>query len=69
MRPTLANGLERLPTMLVWGAQDNIVPVAAAEEYHRRIPNSRLEIIQNCGHHPELEAREQFVSLVQGFLN
>ncbi len=24
--------------MLVWGAQDNIVPVAAAEEYHRRIP-------------------------------
>ena len=54
--------------MLVWGAQDNIVPVAAAEEYHRRIPNSRLEIIQNCGHHPELEATDQFVNLVEGFL-
>ena len=54
--------------MLVWGAQDNIVAVSAAEEYHRRIPNSRLEIIQNCGHHPELEATDQFVGLVEGFL-
>ena len=42
--------------------------MAAGEEYHRRIPGSRLEIIQNCGHHPELEATDQFVSLVEDFL-
>ena len=60
--------LERLPTLLIWGAEDRIVPAAAGEEYHRRIPGSRLEIIENCGHHPELEATEQFVSLVEGFL-
>lgn len=60
--------LERIPTLLIWGAQDPIVPVSAAHEYHRRIPNSRLELIPNCGHHPELEATEQFVALVESFL-
>lgn len=44
-----------------------LVPVAAAKEYHRRIPNGRLQIVQNCGHHPELEATHQFVGLVEGF--
>lgn len=55
--------------MLIWGAQDAIVPVAAAEKYHRRILNSRLEVIDNCGHHPELEPTDQFVALVEGFLS
>ncbi|MXZ90806.1 MAG: alpha/beta hydrolase [Chloroflexi bacterium] len=60
--------LERLPTLLVWGAQDRIVPVSAGEEYQRRIPGSRLEVIDQCGHHPELEATERFVEVVEGFL-
>ena len=60
------DGPQRLPTPLVCGAQDNIVPVSAGEEYHRRIPGSRLEIIQNCGHRSELESTDQFVSLVGG---
>ena len=46
--------LERVPTLLIWGQQDRIVPVSAGEEYQRRIPGSRLEVIDNCGHHPEL---------------
>jgi pimeloyl-ACP methyl ester carboxylesterase len=60
--------LERIPTLLVWGAQDAIVPVSAGQEYHRRIPGSRLEVIENCGHHPELEATDRFVRLVEEFL-
>ena len=36
--------------------------------HHRRIPGSRLEIIENCGHHPELEATDRFVRLVEDFL-
>lgn len=37
-------------------------------EYPRRLPGSRREAIENCGRHPELEATEQFVALVEGFL-
>ncbi len=44
------------------------MPVSAGREYHRRIPGSRLEVIDNCGHHPELEATDRFVELVEGFL-
>ena len=54
------------PTLLVWGEQDAIVPASTGQEYHRRIPGSRLEIIENCGHHPELEATDRFVRLVEG---
>lgn len=61
--------LERLPTLIIWGADDAIVPVSAGQEYHRNIPGSRLEIIPNCGHHPELEATDRFVALVEDFLN
>ena len=60
--------LERIPTLLIWGQQDRIVPVGAGEEYQRRIPGSRLEVIDNCGHHPELEATDRFIELVEGFL-
>ena len=60
--------LERTPTLLIWGEQDRIVPLSAGREYQRRIPGSRLEVIENCGHHPELEATEEFVGLVEGFL-
>ena len=45
-----------------------LVPVSAGQEYYRRIPGSRLEIIENCGHHPGLEATDRFVSLVEEFL-
>ena len=60
--------LERTPTLIVWGEEDAIVPLSAGEEYQRRIPGSRLEVIPNCGHHPELEATERFVGLVEEFL-
>ena len=66
--PQLLRRLKRLPTMLVWGRQDPIVPVSAGQLYHDSIPNSRLEIIENCGHRPEIEHPNQFINLVKGFL-
>jgi len=40
----------RVPTLILHGADDPLVPVAAARDLHRRIPGSRLEIIPGMGH-------------------
>jgi pimeloyl-ACP methyl ester carboxylesterase len=60
--------LRDLPTLLVWGQQDRIVPLSAGEAYHAAIPGSRLAVIDACGHHPEIEHADTFVPLVQEFL-
>ncbi len=57
-----------IPTLVVWGYNDRIVPVQAALSYHRRLPNSRLEIFERTGHLPQLERPARFNRLLDGFL-
>ena len=66
--PPLLARLHRLPTLLVWGRQDGIVPLSAGQAYHQAIPGSRLEIFDQCGHYPQLEQTDRFVALVKEFL-
>jgi pimeloyl-ACP methyl ester carboxylesterase len=66
--PQLLFRLRRLPTLIIWGQQDPIVPFSAGQLYHQSIPGSRLAVIQNCGHRPEVEKPEELVRLVQEFL-
>jgi pimeloyl-ACP methyl ester carboxylesterase len=66
--PHLMRRLRKLPTLIVWGRQDAIVPVSAAEVYHASIPGSQLAILDDCGHHPEVEQSDEFVQRVQAFL-
>ena len=63
--PNLLPRLKRLPTLVISGDQDPIVPPGAANLYHTSIPNSRLEIIENCGHRPEVEQTEKFVEVMR----
>lgn len=67
--PQLLGRLQDLPTLIVWGAQDPIVPVSAAEVYQQSIKGSRLEIIDDCGHRPEVEQTDKFLALIQDFLS
>ncbi len=64
----LLKGVEGLPTLIVWGREDRIVPISAGEAYNRAIAASELLVIDNCGHHPEIEHTTQFVDRVRGFL-
>lgn len=57
-----------MPTMIVWGLSDRVIPVAAAASYHRRIPHSRLEIFERTGHVPQLERPLRFNALLQEFV-
>jgi pimeloyl-ACP methyl ester carboxylesterase len=57
-----------LPTMVLAGLSDRVVPVAAAVSFHRRIPHSRLEIFERTGHLPQLERPLRFNALLDEFL-
>ncbi len=57
-----------VPTLVVWGRQDRVVPAADATEYNRLIPNSRLVVFDRCGHIPQAERPARFNSLVERFL-
>ena len=66
--PHLLVRLKSLPTQIIWGRQNPIVPLSAAHVYHESIPGSDLAVIDNCGHRPEIERPDEFVRLVRGFL-
>ena len=66
--PPLLRRLRLLPTLIVWGQQDAIVPLSAAEVYQASIPGARLVTLEQCGHHPEMEQTDEFVRVVQAFL-
>jgi pimeloyl-ACP methyl ester carboxylesterase len=57
-----------IPTMVVWGLRDQIVPVEAAIGYHRLIADSRLELFERTGHLPQLERPARFNALLDEFL-
>lgn len=58
----------RLPTLIVWGAQDTFIPVSHAVAAHQAIPGSRLEIFDGVGHYPHCEAPERFVEVLLDFI-
>jgi pimeloyl-ACP methyl ester carboxylesterase len=57
-----------VPTLIVWGRQDKIVPVGGAHEYERLIAGSRKEIFEDTGHVPMIERPHRFNALLEEFL-
>jgi pimeloyl-ACP methyl ester carboxylesterase len=58
---------EELPVLLIWGAEDPIIPIAHARATHELMPDSTLEIFENVGHFPQVEAPRRFVDALQKF--
>jgi pimeloyl-ACP methyl ester carboxylesterase len=65
--PYLLGGV-RAPTLVVWGADDRIVPPSAAERYVEAIPGARLELLPRAGHHLEIERSDELAALVTSFV-
>jgi pimeloyl-ACP methyl ester carboxylesterase len=66
----LARRLHRVtaPTLVIWGAQDALIPAVYAEEFGKRIKGARVEVLEGCGHVPQVEKREETLALVRDFL-
>ncbi len=58
-----------LPTLIIWGRNDRIVPASDALAYERRIAGSRLEIFDDCGHVAMLERPVRFNRLLDDFID
>ena len=57
-----------MPTLIVCGDKDSVIPVEHAAIAHELIPGSRLEIFEGCGHFVPIEAPERFVGVLEDFL-
>ena len=58
----------RVPTLVVWGVQDHILPVEYARIAAKTIPGSSLQVYDPCGHFPMLERAGEFNVLLLEFL-
>jgi pimeloyl-ACP methyl ester carboxylesterase len=56
------------PLLVVWGRNDRLVPLADGERLVRAVVDCRLHIVEQCGHCPQLEQPEAFLSAVEPFL-
>jgi pimeloyl-ACP methyl ester carboxylesterase len=61
-------GRIKVPTLLLWGESDRIVTPDYGRAYSRLIPDSRFDLIERAGHHPEIEQPEVFVERVARFI-
>jgi pimeloyl-ACP methyl ester carboxylesterase len=57
-----------VPTLIVWGAHDAVIPVAHAYSAHDAIRNSRLEVFDEAGHYPHCDAPERFATTLLDFI-
>jgi pimeloyl-ACP methyl ester carboxylesterase len=57
-----------LPTLIVWGERDPIIPAAHGRAAHEAIPGSRLEVFAGAGHFPHREEPARFVSALERFM-
>lgn len=58
-----------VPTLILWGANDQIATIQEAEAVKASIPGATLTTIEQCGHLPQLEAPDVFVWQVSNFLD
>ncbi|QMU77072.1 alpha/beta hydrolase [Streptacidiphilus sp. PB12-B1b] len=59
--------LHDVPTLLVWGSRDSVLPVGHAHAAHAALPDSRLEIFEGAGHFPFHADPGRFLALVEDF--
>ena len=59
---------EDMPTLIVWGRRDPVIPVRHAGVAHRGMPNSTLEVFDRAGHFPQLDEPVRFARVLTDFM-
>jgi pimeloyl-ACP methyl ester carboxylesterase len=58
-----------MPTLIVWGAEDPIIPAGHGRRAHAAMPGSRLTLLPGVGHFPPLEAPAELTAALRDFLD
>ena len=56
-----------LPTLIVWGERDSIIPASHGREAHEAMPGSRFEVFDGAGHMPHHDDPERFAAILTDF--
>ena len=59
----------QMPTLVIWGASDRVVPPSHAHDAVSRLQHGSLEILPGCGHLPHVECPERFAEVLGHFLD
>ena len=59
---------QHMPTLIIWGERDAMLPVSHGQAAHEAMPGSVLEIFENAGHLPQLDEPRRFVAVVEDFV-
>ena len=68
--PHLRKWLHRIkvPTLLIWGANDRLFPQDYAFVYQQLIPGSKAVVLPECGHLPHVEKEDAFAAELEAFI-
>jgi 2-hydroxy-6-oxonona-2,4-dienedioate hydrolase len=58
----------KIPTLVIWGKQDLLTPIAIGQRFQREITGAKLTVIDQCGHMPQQECPAKFVDAITPFL-
>lgn len=58
-----------IPTLVVWGGSDELVPLEQGRAYATGIPGAKLAIVPECGHAPSIEKPKEFLAAVLPFID
>lgn len=67
--PHHLRGLNDLPSLVIWGGKDAILPESAGRAYAQNIPGAKLTVLKDCGHRPEIEDAAKFVEVITKFID
>ncbi len=62
-------GALEVPLLVLWGRQDRMVPVEHGRSLAEAVPGARLEVLESCGHCPQVERPDLLVPLLERFLH
>jgi pimeloyl-ACP methyl ester carboxylesterase len=58
----------RQPTLVIWGREDGLLPLADGQRFQKEIPGAQLIVFEQCGHVPQVEKALDFNAAVLKFL-
>lgn len=61
-------GVAQVPTLVVWGSDDRVIPSDHAWTIPRAVPGSRVEFFEGAGHYPHLDDPERFAQVLRDFV-
>jgi 4,5:9,10-diseco-3-hydroxy-5,9,17-trioxoandrosta-1(10),2-diene-4-oate hydrolase len=67
----LARSAEELqvPVLMLWGAEDRLAPVDHAHAFDRAVSHASVEVLERCGHYPQLELPARVTATLRAFLD